>query len=66
MPSAGASVLVVVPFVPVDVAGVSPSFPGDSAVNEAPAEAVQAMMLTLLRCIEMIAFVWFAYVDTGR
>ena len=68
VPLAGASVSVVVPFVAVAAAGVSPSFPGDSDDNSAPAEAVRAMMIALLCCVEMIAFafVWFAHVDTGR
>ena len=67
VPLAGASVSVVVPFVAVAAAGVSPSFPGESDDNAAPAEAVRAMMIALC-CVEMIAFafVWFAYVDTGR
>ena len=48
---AGASVSVAVPFVAVAAAGVSPSFPGDSAANAAPAGAVRAMMIALLRCV---------------
>ena len=41
VPLAAASVLVAVPFVAVAAVGaVSPSFPGDSSVNVAPAEAV--------------------------
>ena len=68
VPLAGASVSVAVMFVAVAAAGVSLSLPGDSAVDAAPAEAVRAMMIALLCCVEMIAFafVWFAYVDTGR
>ena len=56
-----------VPFVAIAAAGVSLSFSGDSGVNADPAEAVQAMMIALC-CVGMIAFafVWFAYVDTGR
>ena len=38
---AGASVSVAVPFVAIAAAGVSPSLPGDSPVNAAPAEAVR-------------------------
>ena len=50
MPLAGASVLVAVPFVDAP-AGIYPSFPGDPDINAAPAEAVRAMMVTLLLCI---------------
>ena len=51
---AGASVSVAVPFVAVALAGVSPSFPGDSAINGALAEAMWAMMIALLLCVIQI------------
>ena len=70
VPLAGASVSVAVLFVAIAAMVISPLFPGDSDVDAALTEAVQAIMIALLCCVEMIAFafafVWFAYVDTGR
>jgi hypothetical protein len=69
---AGASVSVAVPFVAIAAAGVSPSFPGDSAANVAPAEAVRAAKHFFVAYLEMnaVSLLLFGlltnYVDTGR
>ena len=71
---AGASVSVAVPFVAIAAAGVSPSFPGDSAANVAPAEAVRAAKHFFVAYVSLemnaVSLLLFGlltnYVDTGR